>query len=433
MTLLRLSTLITIAFLLCSCAHLRGAAKPDEPRQPRKNKEAEITAYVGGAWLVPDPDGGSPDYVEKTLYAAQGIFTDTPKGPVTRTVNLSGLYLVPPLAEGHNHWIEGPWTDDDAQLLLENGIIYYKNPSSPVTSTNRYRATYDRADTIDVSFSLAALSVSGSHPEPLYRRLSGLYGLNPDALDGEAFYNIPDLNTLEQRWNTILAAKPDFIKLIFLDILRESESAPDTLSVDVARDVVRRAHQAGLRVSVHGVTAGDFRTAVDIYADEIVHLPGWDWAFGLGEASYRITARDAQKAAQRGVSVVTTATLASSPDERWRDETYQPSAVQRLQADNLRTLRQADVSLSIGVDSSFAPITEIDYLRWLGFSDDAALLMDWIRTGPDHIFPDRAIGELKPGYEASFIALPCDPFSNFDCIRNPSLVEKQGQLIGDNR
>lgn len=425
----RAALLIATILMATACSSLPEPG-PAEARSPTRNMTAGTTHYVGGFWLVPGTAGPDADYVRADRFSQNGVFVDSLAEPADRTVDLSGLFIIPPLADGHNHWIEGPWTDDAAQALLEQGVFYYKNPSSPVSSTNRYRAQYDRPDTIDVTFSLASLSVSGSHPEPLYQRLAPLYNIDPEALDGEAFYDVPDVETLEARWDTIIAAQPDFLKLIFLDIQRESPASPATLSVAVAERAIELAHAAGLRVSVHGVTAADFRTAAELGADDVVHLPGWEWAFGLGGDHYRITPDDASRAAQGGLMLVTTASIAAGNGDEWRNADHPKSPLQTLQSDNLKTLRAAGLRLFIGVDTSLRSIDEVDYLRWLDFSDDASILRDWVRTGPDYIFPDRAIGRLQTGYEASFMALPCDPFAAFDCVRDPQHLEKQGTPIG---
>lgn len=47
-------------------------------------------------------------------------------------------------------------------------------------------------------------------------------------------------------------------------------------------------------------------------------------------------------------------------------------------------------------------------------------------TTPRTIFPDRKIGRLSDGYEASFLALECNPLKKFDCVKNIGLDIKQG-------
>src|SRR5688572_25299825 len=45
------------------------------------------------------------------------------------------------------------------------------------------------------------------------------------------------------------------------------------------------------------------------------------------------------------------------------------------------------------------------------------------------LFPDRSVGSLDPGNEASFVALGADPLANFDAVRNIRLRVKQGAAL----
>ena len=55
--------------------------------------------------------------------------------------------------------------------------------------------------------------------------------------------------------------------------------------------------------------------------------------------------------------------------------------------------------------------------------------MLWIRSPGLSIFPERAIGALEPGYEASFLALDCDPTAKIDCAIEIRHRVKSGQPL----
>jgi imidazolonepropionase-like amidohydrolase len=57
------------------------------------------------------------------------------------------------------------------------------------------------------------------------------------------------------------------------------------------------------------------------------------------------------------------------------------------------------------------------------------LLRMWSVTTPRAIFPARRIGELKDGYEASFLVLRGDPLRDFGATRAIALRVKQGVAI----
>lgn len=63
---------------------------------------------------------------------------------------------------------------------------------------------------------------------------------------------------------------------------------------------------------------------------------------------------------------------------------------------------------------------EVAHLRQLGIFSDAELLAMWTDATARAIFPDRQVGRLEPGFEASFLALdanPADDIANVGCIR----------------
>ncbi len=59
----------------------------------------------------------------------------------------------------------------------------------------------------------------------------------------------------------------------------------------------------------------------------------------------------------------------------------------------------------------------------------AQLLRLWVETAPVSIFPNRAIGKVQPGYEASFMALECDPTEDFDCVEKIEMRIKEGTVL----
>ena len=72
---------------------------------------------------------------------------------------------------------------------------------------------------------------------------------------------------------------------------------------------------------------------------------------------------------------------------------------------------------------------EIATLMRLGLLDARQALHEWSVTTPQHIFPERRIGRLAAGYEASFLVLAGNPLEDFGNTRRIELRVKQGQAI----
>lgn len=244
--------------------------------------------------------------------------------------------------------------------------------------------------------------------------LRGLLGLRSTTAD------------IDRRWYYFMAGEPDFVKVYLFhseahDRLRDDPAAEGNRGIDprLVSEIVRRAEAAALQVSAHVYTAADFRNALNSGVHHIAHLPG-----GRGPDSlFVLTDADAVLAARRGVTVATTVSqhLDSLLTERLLRTQY---------ARNIEVLREHNVPLLIGSD--LFPGTaamEIDALAHSGLFSNLELLRMWSVTTPRSIFPERQIGELEEGYEASFLVLRQDPLADIGATRTISLRVKQGVPI----
>jgi len=225
----------------------------------------------------------------------------------------------------------------------------------------------------------------------------------------------------------ILSLRPDFIKTV-LSYSEEFERRRNDpayfgrkgLDPALLPRIVARAHASGLRVSVHVNTGTDFHHAVAAGVDEIAHLPGFP-------TPSLITDADARLAAERRITVVTTASLALR--RREPADVYQ--RIREAQSANLRMLHHHAVKLAVGSDDVEQTSTgEMRYLQDLGVFDNLTLLKMWTEHSARTIFPNRQIGSPLEGYEASFLVLEGDPLRDFSNIEKIRLRFKQGVLLG---
>jgi imidazolonepropionase-like amidohydrolase len=98
---------------------------------------------------------------------------------------------------------------------------------------------------------------------------------------------------------------------------------------------------------------------------------------------------------------------------------------------NLRLLRDAGVRIAIGSDRyRMTSAPEIPALRSLGIFSDTALIRMWSMDTPREIFPDRKIGSLDGGSEASFLVLDGNPLTDFSALGRIRMRMKQGVILG---
>lgn len=416
-----------IAILLIGCTAPQASDRASK-LEARINAAAVPTLYVNGYWYQDNDTNISFEKGER--YQVDGVFV-TPPHPIDRqsvtVIDLEGRYIVPPFGEAHNHSIDGPWTLQTADRYMSQGIFYYKNPNNLASAVDGQHARWAQPDTLDVIFSNGGLSVDEGHPEQLYKFMAPMMGLDPERLDGSAFFDVETVEKLAVQWPHIMSGNPDFLKIYLLNHNKSGDGQSEGLSEVMFKNVLAKAKQAGLRTTVHVETAADLALAVQAGATETGHLPGYAFHYGLAQSDFRISKELATMMAEKAFITVTT-TVISEP--RYKDKPEILAKVFAQQAENLSTLKAAGAPIAIGSDSfTQTSLDEIKSLRKFNVFTDEELLRLWVNTPSLSIFPDRAIGTLEPDFEASFIALDCNPIDNLNCVENIGLAVKQGLLL----
>ena len=414
-----------------------------------------VIAFTNGRWF----DGTS--FQARTAYSVSGTLSFSKPPQVDRALDLSGAWVVPPFAEAHNHNIDGAVEARSLAAIrryIADGVLYVKIQGNyPLTEEQRRRLPINRPGAPDVAFAQAFITATGGHPSVLHEQIllpQGYYpGITKDGLRDRVYFTIDTEEELAAKWPRILALRPDFIKtnLWCSDQFERRRNDPafagrKGLDPRLLRLVVERAHSGGLRVSTHTVNGADFRTAVNAGVDEVVHLPAAgafpaveqrvaqvvtntldegairQMAAELGDASMLpLRPVDARLAAERGTVVVTTLSLSM------RAPAVLVPLIRSVQINSLRTLVDHGVTLAIGSDNvGDTSALEADHLHSLGVVDRLALLKLWAEDTPRSIFPQRRIGFLREGYEASFLALEGNPLDDWRNVRRIKLRFKLG-------
>jgi hypothetical protein len=156
--------------------------------------------------------------------------------------------------------------------------------------------------------------------------------------EGRSYHVVSRSADLDALWPRLLSTRPDFIKIVLAhsedyerNLSDPSPSVPRGLSPSLARAIVDRAHQEGLRVVAHTNNASDFRAALDASADQIAHLPGYNIPSAAVVHRFTVTQEDAVRAARARVIVAPTAAL----NQRTVGDPERIELVRRVQASNL--------------------------------------------------------------------------------------------------
>jgi imidazolonepropionase-like amidohydrolase len=270
-----------------------------------------------------------------------------------------------------------------------------------------------------------------------------LFGDDVDStwsLAGDAYWFMDTLEDLAAKWPDYIAQSPDLVKVYLMDVgsdldVGDAESYRRDgcgfgLCPKELRAIVERAHAAGKRVSAHVNTAADVRLALDAGVDELAHLPLGNDGISVEEsAPYRLSDATIDRIGAREMVVVSTALLLVEDVESLPADTLQAEIA--LQREEIQQLHAAGARIALsGHNWQTTPRREAEYFHAHGFFDTRTLLNLWTTTTPQAIFPDRRIGRLDPGYEASFLVLGGNPLDDFDAVGTIRQRVKQGHRLG---
>jgi hypothetical protein len=382
------------------------------------------TEYRGGRWF----DGER--FVSKTMWVAGDTFLESRPRRVDAVVDLANGFVVPPYAEGHNHWLEPALVDAYVQTHLRDGIFYVKDHGTAPLFHDRMRPALGGPTSVDYISAHQGFTGPNGHPIEIVMGLAGMGVLPAEWAktqgEGDALFVVASEPDIDRAWPQLVAGKPDFVK-VFLVHSDEYSARRDNpaltprhrgLDPALVPAIVSRAHAARLRVSAHVENAHDFHVAIAAGVDDIAHMPfvGRD-----DPARYRIDEADLRAAAARGVSIATTL------DWMQPDATVAQLAVVR---DNFVRMRAAGNTIVIGTDQFRKTArVEVDLIASRRLMSNLELLQAWCVTTPRAIFPHRRLGRLTGGFEASFLVLGGDPLADFARSRDIVMRVKQGRPI----
>jgi imidazolonepropionase-like amidohydrolase len=212
----------------------------------------------------------------------------------------------------------------------------------------------------------------------------------------------------QARWvvQRLAAAGVDLIKLA----LEPGSAGWPVPQPRVVRAIVEAAHEAGLPVIAHALTAELVLRALDAGVDELAHTP-----------TERLSPAVIDRIATSGISV--TSTL----------QTFFASGAGREAAANAADLVAAGVRLRYGTDLGNTGTRpgvdprELDRLAAAGLGRLGALraATEWSATAPGM---RRRTGRLEVGEQAALVLLPSSPLVEPGVWRTPSAIFVDGRL-----
>lgn len=392
-----------------------------------------------------------------TWYVVEGRFTRRRPAQVDTTVELAGVYVVPPYGDAHTHNLDGAWgLERIARAYSDEGTFYIQVLGDPPREARQAQQLLQRAGVLDVRYAHSCLTSEMGHPFAVYEPLAmGIYGY-PNYLKsiarvrksriryGNSYFFVNNADSLRSIWPRYLRQRPDVCKLMLLDHTRYAEGldtvelGDNGLSAEMARAVADSARRAGLPTWAHLETAADFRLATELKITGAAHMPGYAWAADPSKdcGTYLATLADLRAAAK--AKLVMTPTLAigvnyvrqySADGKESLDSTRYRTLVD-YQKRFVRDCRAVGLSLLVGSDSYGSTAwNEVKHWHSLGVLQVTELLSIWSVATPQAIHPGRRIGRFAEGFEASFLVLDGDPRADLGALQKIRLRVKQGAVV----
>jgi imidazolonepropionase-like amidohydrolase len=406
--------------------------------------------FSNGNWF----DGKK--FKQQTFYSVNGILTKRAPSKIDETVDLKNGFVIPPFADAHTHNLDGVRDLDRlSKAYLNEGTFYVQVLGNHGSGAKEARPFLNKPSTIDVVYANGMLTCTYGHPFMVYEPLElGIY--NPAEAfkriaevkksrraENEAYWFLDSKTDVDAKWDKILAAKPDIIKIGLLDAenyakqITAGDMINKGLSPEVAEYVVQKAHQSGLRVFAHIETASDFRIGVKIGVDGFAHAPYYGWNGSLEtKPTDDLTVQDIKLAARKNITVIPTAQIATyrvtdyDSDRKGTLNQERSRRVIERQKKLFNEMYKKGVRLAFGLDNFGSTLSpEIFYFHDNKIFNDQTLLKIAVETTPQTIFPNRKIGRLRDGYEANFLVLDGNPLEDFNQIKNINQRFKQGVFI----
>jgi hypothetical protein len=375
------------------------------------------------------------DFALGTWYTVDGKFSKKAPAKIDSVIDLYQRYVIPPFGDAFSSSLtSNPSVEQMLKMYFSDGIFYIQTLGN-TQEGRKNTQVHLGAKSPDVTFANGEIACTLG--EPFMRYEPAAMGIkNPNDIKtraneirnkrtglGDGYWFFDDKSAINANWDRIKAQKPNVIAISLLDAEKMGGKEGKGLSPDVAKAVVKKAHKADLKVFARVENVNDIRLAIKLGIDGIAGLPGSDWNGEGSTAAFELTDADIKLLAKKKTVVIPVFSRAQfAGKDRHKMQTFQ--------AAQLAKLLKGGVKVAVGSDDPQRTIrTEVTYWFNLGDLDIPAALKAICETTPQVVFPDRKVGRIEHGYEASFLVVDDSPYVNFLKMRAIRFKVKNGVLV----
>lgn len=367
-------------------------------------------------------------------------------------VDLKNKYIIPAFGDAHTHNFDNVAKFDSIyKAYIHEGTFYVQVLTNHYSNYLKIKDSLNSKGKIEAKFAHGGITSTGGHPHSLYESQALNYSwramLDPTKKDeilssklikDDAYYLIDSVSDISENWGKIMSRNPDFIKLYLSNIadrdLRIENKNIGTygLSEDVLEKIAELAQENNIRLIAHVETVSDFEIALKHNIKYFAHMPGYGGGIGDKELEeLEIPDPLLQKAGKDKIVITPTVSFAKYYAYKWDgskmslDTLLLKKKYEFLRKQLIR-FKEANITITLGADQGFTTLgEEINDIKKIKAFSNLELLNILIST-PKLIFPNRKIGELENGYEATFLVLKDNPLEDMNNISDIVLRVKNG-------
>jgi imidazolonepropionase-like amidohydrolase len=392
------------------------------------------------------------DFKKTSFVVKNGELDFSTSAKFNSEVDLTGKYIIPAFGDAHTHNFDDVSKFDSIyEAYIDEGTFYVQVLTNHYSNYLKIKDSLNSEGKIDAKFAHGGITSTGGHPHSLYETQALNYSwramLDPDKKEeilsskikkDDAYYLIDSVSAIDENWNKIMSKKPDFLKLYLSNMADRNKKIENKnigsygLSEEVLTEIVSKAKRDNISIVAHVETVSDFEIALSHNIKYFAHMPGYGG--GVGDPDLRalqIPDSILNLAGKNGVIITPTVSFAKYYAKQWDGSKMSLDTMLLQKKYNflkkqLIRFKEANIVIILGTDQGYSTLREeINDIKRIDAFSNLELLNILTQT-PKIIFPNRKIGALNDGYEATFLVLNGNPLKNIKSIENIELRVKNG-------
>jgi imidazolonepropionase-like amidohydrolase len=387
-----------------------------------QSKSEDVVALVGGR-VISSPDAEPVDG-STVIIADSRIVEVGPKSRVkipsgAKTIDCSGLTIVPGFQNSHVHFTEEKWANAKTRpaalltsgleaMLMRYGFTTVVDTASLLPNTVELRWRIETGEVKGPRILTAGLALYPPNGVPYYVKDSvppALLKLLPQPATPAAAAEIVRMSA---------EGGANLVKLFTGSVVRREPGGVRPMPADVASAAVVEAHRRGLLVFAHPSNVAGLQVALDAHVDVLAHAV---------EDTDGFTPNHLKRMRSQNVGLIPTLTLLAGDGRR-------------DMLDQVRDYARLGGQILFGTDVGY--LTDYDPVREYQLMESAGLnwrqILASLTTNPANRFKENTRrGRVARGMDADLVVLGADPSRGSQAFVDVRYTIREGRVLYERR